>query len=255
MQKFTELLVECEQRRLAPTRLAPDDLDVPFLTTAALDRAMRNGGLQRRLGKCVGFFKYTQREFALSTVTDGTIRLCPASQYNSRALNSAIRDDELHLTTYISPYDYDLGLVDPIIRARHPVRTSLEVTYTKPTDFYMYCFSTSFDLRYFFDFECDTCVVIRDQRQFEKRLCGAVTKALPGWRIQTRPVRYIDPFQMNNFSAVPSADVIFYKDFRYLYQREFRLVAVPPPDLAAPLSPVFVNLGSLKDICEIVPLD
>jgi hypothetical protein len=45
------------------------------------------------------------------------------------------------------------------------------------------------------------------------------------------------------------------KHFRYYYQREFRIVWLPPePTQAMSLTPVFLDIGNLSDFCDVIDL-
>ena len=59
---------------------------------------------------------------------------------------------------------------------------------------------------------------------------------------------YYDPWTVRRDQLKP----IFLKNFKYLYQNEYRFVWQVPPSAA--LSPFFVELGSLSDIAEFYEL-
>jgi len=64
------------------------------------------------------------------------------------------------------------------------------------------------------------------------------------------PVTYIDPF--GDYKSEP--DVYFSKHFRYGYQKEFRLVWLPPAKTDL-LDPVFLEIGSMEDYCHLITLE
>jgi hypothetical protein len=80
----------------------------------------------------------------------------------------------------------------------------------------------------FVDFD-STCVVIKDPEEFLARVQAAISPALPGWRCIAAPVEYFDPF----FSRPHQMAAQLFKHFRYCYQKEFRLLWVPPSENAA----------------------
>jgi hypothetical protein len=71
---------------------------------------------------------------------------------------------------------------------------------------------------------------------------------LPEWNCFAGGVEYRDPY-------FPTKDpnVIFTKHFRYSYQRELRMIWVPPKPQEN-LTPIHVRLGDLSSFCELMSL-
>ena len=200
------------------------------------------------------FCKFGKREHMDAMLREGVVRVAPASTFVAMEHNVARRNNEMMLTTHITPFDYDLRLVDPYFRRIMPTRRFATVEHCKPTDHYIYCVSVALDCRLFFDFEADSCVIIRDQDEFVRRLKRYVSWRLPGWKIRFEMARYFDPYFIHQRLPAEGNEIYFFKDFCYMYQREHRLVAIPPDNWRQALRPMFLKLGSLEEIAEIVLL-
>lgn len=192
--------------------------------------------------RCI--IKYGRREFLASTLQDGRIRVAPASLYNDHSLNAAVRDDELSAEIEYDPSvpfnDFPPGTI-LFPSGRVAIRRELG------TNYYVYCATDRLSTRLLLDFEGDACLIIRDVDAFLARLNEAMQKRLGGWQFVTSYVEYYDPLQVNPAEI----DVLLFKHFRYAYQHEVRLGWLPPQPIKE-LQPIFVEVGSLEDIAELV---
>jgi hypothetical protein len=118
-----------------------------------------------------------------------------------------------------------------------------------PTNYYAYCLAGDFDIRLFGDFDADACLLITDIVTFVERLVCAVAPKLPGWNGVGTGVKYVDPLN----TTKEEIDLLFCKDFRYAYQKEYRLIWTPP-NPKTNLDPIDVTLGSLQDCCDLILL-
>jgi hypothetical protein len=100
------------------------------------------------------------------------------------------------------------------------------------------------------DFSYDACLVIRDHKKFERRLSTTMAERLPGWIGAGGPVKYIDLFNCTK----DEMDVLFGKHLKYWYQRKYRCVWIPQGPRVERLEPLFLELGSLRAIAELVVL-
>lgn len=188
--------------------------------------------------------KYGERRYLEPALREGRLRVAPASAYSDPSLNPAIRDDELTIDIAYDPYvPFNAHPPGTLILppGRVPLRKRL------PTNYYVYCLAPAVSTRLLLDFGADACLVIRDPDAFLSRLDAAVRARVPGWRCEVGDVRYVDPLQVNPGEV----DVLMGKHFRYAYQREVRAAWVPPAPVHQ-LEPLFVTLGSLEDIAELV---
>ena len=117
---------------------------------------------------------------------------------------------------------------------------------SSPGDYYTACFARTFIHRLFDDFRADSCLIVLDEDVFTRRMLNAFAEFRPRWEGICRRVDYIDPILPRSHP-----DVFFAKHFRYAYQDEFRFVWAPIPPKEN-LQPIFVELGPLKDCCELL---
>ena len=103
--------------------------------------------------------------------------------------------------------------------------------------------------RLFLDFDYDACLVIRDPQRFFNLLMPAMSERLPRWSAGGVSVTYIDPLT----TPMREVNVFANKHFRFAYQREFRVVWLPPENEAS-LPVIDVELDSLRDCCDLVTL-
>jgi hypothetical protein len=78
-------------------------------------------------------------------------------------------------------------------------------------------------------------------------LVEAVLRKMPEGVAQVGAVKYLDPL-----NTMPDKIKLFFsKHFRYAYQNEFRVAWLPQKPISK-LQPLFISLGSLEDIAEIL---
>lgn len=184
---------------------------------------------------------------------DGVLRVSPASSYSDPSLNHAIRDDELSLSICPDPTKVRLQRVDRVTHTPDgPVvaPTRIEITVTARSNYFVFCLSGLLSARLFLDFgDADSCIIIRQVDPFLDRLHAAFVRQGGNYEQMHGAVRYVDPLR----SRLKDVDVFVSKHFRYSYQHEFRVVWVPKVD-AAELSPVWLNVGCLRDIGTFVTI-
>lgn len=120
--------------------------------------------------------------------------------------------------------------------------------YLQVPNFYVWCCGLGYDARLFKEFEADAALIIIDQKAFADRLSRAVSEQQPNGRFEHGGIGYYDPYTTQRSQMVPA----FSKNFKYLYQNEYRYVWWMPE--GEMLNPFFVELGSLEDIATIVEL-
>lgn len=253
-QKMLDVITECGARGIDPVSLKPDLSGIPFLKNEALEIAKRNSDLHNAFNGKMGLYKYTSSNYSEAFIKNGIVMVSPASFYNNLSHNDAIRDDEMSISTIITPFDYDLGTIDPYFRKASPNRCHMIIDHKKPSNHYIFCASVKFDLRYFFDFGCDACIFISNRDEFIKRLISKVSEALPAWDIRFDAAKYVDPYFLTCLLPGDSPEMYFIKDFSYMYQFEHRLVAIPPEGYNKPMNRFTVELGNLEDIAEVIYL-
>lgn len=264
LDRFFHLDLECKRRGIDVRELARSNRLGPVLATASIpdpkefilkNRDLFQQGVRRKI-----YCKFGDKHWIDRLVSHGELRLTPASSYAAPSLGTARSDDELTMPIVITPYDYDLRTLPESVRPKYPARKWHRVRHSKLRDHLIYCVTCTMDPRYFLDFStdagiADACAVFSNQAEFSERLLAAASEKLEGWSLSFQSVRYIDPFMV--VAYLGTLDSLFqYKDFRFMYQREFRLIAVPPATtpLMEKLDYVNLRLGSLKDIAEVVTI-
>jgi len=197
-------------------------------------------------------FKYGKNRYLTDTLKTSTVRISPASFYKDPSLNPAVQDDELKLSVQPHPSTFKLTLrehktgdviVDP--------KNVRKFTYTDKsrTDYYVYCLSSQLAPRLFLDFDADACIVIIHPQDFVNRLLAAFKNLFPDWPSNTILLKYIDPLN----TPVGSFDVFSCKHFKYAYQKEFRVIWLPPSPINN-FQHVYLELGNLQDCCQLISL-
>ena len=64
----------------------------------------------------------------------------------------------------------------------------------------------------------------------------------------------MDPYFVLQLLPNAGAEMFFFKHIRFMYQHEWRLVALPPPHLKGPEGPVYLQLGDLREISQLILL-
>ncbi len=197
--------------------------------------------------------KFSKLKYLRPLLNAGSLRVAPASFYHDPSLNFSIRDKELEFTEELYgakvhyPPDQDFSVPkDQWIEM--PVIGNVKSVVRSDGDYYIACFSSQYEYRLYDDFEAEACLVIRDIGRFAKSLQVRVEEMLPGWKFSFGGVDYRDPYHPN-----PKVNIFFCKHFRYAYQKEFRFVWEPPPKQEV-LKPIHLELGPLKDYCELLCL-
>lgn len=193
--------------------------------------------------------KYGERQFLEPMLNKGLVRILPAANYADPSLNSAIRDDELSLPLNVDQFTAgplrDVFHLGPTQRAATGSR--LDVTIHGKSNYYVFCAAYRLSARLIMDFGGDACLVIHNPDEFADRINQAMRPHTEGWSFVYRDVEYYDPLQTNLIEV----NVLYSKHFRYSYQRETRLAWLPPAPVVS-LDPVYLELGPLTDIAELV---
>jgi hypothetical protein len=197
-----------------------------------------------KVGRCLAI---------IGTEGVGNLRIAPASFYRDPSLNFSIRDSELEFTKEL----YDAKVHFPPKGDRSipkdqwiemPIIGNVKATVESLSDYYISCFPSSYEYRLYDDFEANGCIVIKDTMRFANSLKARMEEFLPGWGFSYGGVNYQDPYH-----SVPKLNIFFCKHFRYAYQKEFRFVWTPTTKTGS-LKPIFLELGPLKDYCELLVL-
>lgn len=198
------------------------------------------------------FIKYGKRKHMEPLYETGSLRIQPASFFSEGGLNGAVKDNELMLpmSFALSRDDVLKLVVNPQDVPLNAPEQRVDVHFRSPTDYWLYCVTQSVEPRLFVDFNADACVIIRDRGLFRQMLHQAALKALPtATSMREGPAIYVDPLLPHTTEIfVPLA-----KHFGYSYQEEYRFCWAPPQAVKK-LEHIDIEIGSLRQIAEIVVL-
>jgi hypothetical protein len=195
------------------------------------------------------FARFGKREHMEALYHRGSLRIQSANFFKAPGHNIAVRDDELTV-----PMSFALSREEIVRLVRNPqdvpagpLEHRIDVHFSFPTDYWLYCLTTSLEPRLIVDFDAHACVIIREQNEFRNRLLRSAAAKLPEAALREGAAIYVDPLLPNSADVfVPLA-----KHFAYAYQQEYRFVWLPRSP-AQNLEPVDIEIGPLNDIAELV---
>ncbi len=197
-------------------------------------------------------FKYSNIEWLEQIQKNGILRISPASSYNDPSLNQAGHDEELELFIQPHPSEIKLEIIDQHTGKSkgfvNPIGS--KITKKTETNYYVYCLSSIFTPRLFLDFEAEACLIITKPNHFIEKVITAFEKQNSGWVGAFRTVNYLDPLN----SSLSHIDIYSCKHFRFSYQKEVRLIGLPPKKIKE-LDHQYLEIGSLEDCSEIVSIN
>lgn len=200
------------------------------------------------IGNPRAIYKFGHAEHMKDLFESGRMRVAPASSYSDRSLNSARQDDELSRHFKLRADEATLKTLDG---REIEACGYIDVAYSFPTDYYIFCLSGNYSHRLFSDFEADAVVIIHNPFKFFEVLSSALKPNLPISKYQFRCVRveYIDPLNMHPDHRDPP----FTKHFKYAYQEELRLIWIPTSPVES-LDVQFFNIGPMKEYATIIEI-
>lgn len=251
MRKFTHLLEEYQARGGQP----PDE--VISAARAPLLRYFENGppvavkifeGYQPPAGRFL--VKYGRREFLEPMLTKGRVRICQASYYNDDAHNAAVRDDEITRIYCFPTYEERLeGRTEiPAGGQQIPIDDDDLLVAMETPDYFLLSLCDDVYYRMPTDFSSDAALVIDDPDRFLQSIISAFLLARPGWQPLYGPIQYVDPYLDRTGWKTPEMT----KAFGYAYQREYRIAFRCPKAIKTPLTPEFLDIGSMEDYAELL---
>lgn len=217
----------------------------PWISHPEQPRGLRIIG-KRKLPKTEFIARVGLREHMKAAFERGSFRITPATSYADPSLNPAIRDEELSVTAIrsgdtatIRPFDPGTGISGDPIEAIG----NISFSQTMQENFFVLCMTLGYQPRILDDFEANSLLVIHNVNRFLIRLEKAVKRVRPDLTLVARPITYYDPYRVRP----KELEAPFSKNFRYAYQREYRLVW-HKPGLGFDEEPFFVEIGALGDI-------
>jgi hypothetical protein len=205
--------------------------------------------------------KFGKREHMSALFFEGKGRVSPASYYDDPSLGRARADIEGRMSAFLNPVDAHRymgvrqdGNGSSAVNIDVPYLGSTQIELYSKTDFYVYCMAEACDARLFEDFGADACVLITNPTAFKTRLAETVGPLLPEWTYFDTAVDYFDPFFARPHQMAPQLA----KHFRFSYQKEYRLLWIPPcpEDVASlpQLDHLPFNIGPLTSFARLINL-
>jgi hypothetical protein len=197
------------------------------------------------------FIKFGKPEHMRSLHERGALRLQPASYFADQSHNGAIRDDELSLSISLKlSRDDIIGIVqNPQDVPPDAPEQRLDVTFESPSDYLLYCVTTSVNARLFVDFSAQACVIIRDRARFTRMLRDATIRELGRCDMFEGAAIYVDPL----LPTTAKVFVPYAKHFRYAYQQEHRYCWLPGTQKMQMLHKD-IEIGSIADFADLILL-
>lgn len=190
-----------------------------------------------------------QKEHIKDAINYGRFRISPAAKYDDPSLNRAIQDDELSVTAIRSGDAAVIHAFDPVTGTQGeaiPAIGEIQFSRQMQDNFYVICMTAGYEPRLLDDFGYDAMLVIKNVNRFITRIEKAVKKVRPDLVMAGNVVNYYDPYR----AKPDDLDPFYAKNFKYAYQREYRLIW-HTPGLALDSDPFFVEIGPMQDIASV----
>ena len=249
---FTEIIEETNWRGILHSGSMPEvmeQLNAYFEDGTPLGVRMF-ASMPRVQKNCL--FKFSKKEFVEDMYKYGRFRISPASYYSKGSLLRAVKDLE-------TKRHYRLQAINEAIQGLNHIEFNGHqfniVNGVVPIDFIVgdyYLFSSCGELsrRMPTDFEADSVLIIKNKTEFITRLKNRLLIYYPEWEFVEGDVYYFDSY--NDLPIDRNQE--FYKHISYSYQKEHRCIVRPRPGNDENLSPFFIELGALDDICDVISL-
>ncbi len=250
MRLFAELISETNWRGILTKNATPDffnQLDSYFENGTPIGVKMFENTPEFDSNSII---KFSKKQFIEGMYYHGKFRIAPASYYAKGSHLKAIKD--LETSRYfkfkaLNEYISNNGIIE-FEGKKIPIPNGIFPVEFKMDDYYLFSTCNDISRRMPTDFESDAALIIKDKKLFLNKLKSALLEILPAWQFLERDVYYYDPYD----DASEDKDKEFWKHFAYAYQKEHRCILRSKYQLNKPLEPIYVELGSLENIAEIV---
>lgn len=208
--------------------------------------------------------KYGKLKHLQEMISGGPVRIAPASSYEDPSLGPHRQDGERSRVVSMRPDGGVAHLVQLADGTQLDKPEPIEIignmtcTTSMDSDYYIFCTAGKLSPRLFVDFDADACLIIHDTGKFQQRLAHAMATEI--WRnfngpleqydARSRAVTYFDP--LDPPKEIKSITVPWHKPLKYWYQREVRFAGFVAPYPTKPLQTLWVKLGPLYDIAELI---
>ncbi len=228
--------------------MTPDQF--PWISYPEKPRGLRILGNRKVVAGSI--IRLGRKEHIKDAMNHGRFRIGPAASYADPSLNPAIQDDELSVTAVRSGRTAQVMMVDPTTgKPGETLPIIGEISYSNmmQENFYVMCLTDGYSPRLLDDFGYDAMLIIHNMPRFTIRIEKAMRLQRPKMLMGGNNVHYYDPYRVQPHSLTP----FYAKNFRYAYQREYRLVW-HQPGLPLDSEPLWLEIGSISDIASICVL-
>lgn len=247
MVKFTHTMHEFELRGISPPSQFLKGATVPRVSYP-MPAPERDCYYSRQRKESGQLFRFGKKRWLEKTLSNGEVKINPASVYCDPSLNAAIQDDELAFTVFPT-IPGDTSSLGGIKAAATVSSANGGYRLQHQSNYYVLCLSMRYSLRMYKDFEADSCLILYDAKEFERRVFVALQHMLPDYFVGCLPVTYVDPDDPGSEPLV----IPQVKHMKYAYQAEVRFVSHPKTPKMK-LNPISLSVGPLNDIAELICL-
>jgi hypothetical protein len=220
-----------------------------FLKSASVPNAMLGKEVELKnlnklaINKKPHLIKFGEKEY----LEKYSFKVSLASSFSDPSLNAAQMDEEMKAIYTPHPNDVEITKLDG---TEIKGVKSIQLTYTAPRDYYVFCSSLVFDVRLFGDFKYDACLFIYNSQQFSNDLFKEVSNRVSVEDHGHKNVTYVDPIRPEKGNPPP---VEFHKHIKYSYQNEFRHVFIPRSGTSTPKD-IFLSMPEVANYSELICL-
>lgn len=188
-------------------------------------------------------YKFGRKEHIANMLEYGKIRLTPAKIYNDGLVQDPRTDNELKKTKYIPNNNARIVSMDG---KSAPIIGDMRIEVSAP-NYYVFCTSLDYNKYMLTKFNYDSCLVINDINEFQKRIEINLPNKFQNWYFEGLQIQYFDPYC---YSKNEFFEAVLSKHFRFAYQREYRIF-IDPMIYGEAHDYLDLEIGNLNDICEL----
>lgn len=186
-------------------------------------------------------YRFSELKWLDRSLRLGEFRLVSASYINGIEGDTERQDNEIDRS-----FDVDSSRAKVIHASTGKeirLKSSINVSCSTETDYYMLCFSTQKSkINYDLFLGSEGYIAIQDRVEFTKRLNHAVAEVLPNWQALNAGIAY--GMKQHEYGA------LFRKPNEYMFQFEWRYVWLPPTR-ERNLENLVVSIGNIEDISHV----
>lgn len=201
-------------------------------------------------------FKYIPEQFLESFIDSGDLLFRNLSYFRKSEENG--RGDLLEGLHMDHP-DNPITITNLSVPTNPPwVGNAAILNSIVPDDVFIFCFSEDLSAPLYQEFNCDTCVEIKDTQAFLGRIQRAISKllAFKQYGLLYGRACYYEPNQASPADISDPLNIPFFKHASYSHQKEFRLVLPKKGSLEITKSIIHWKLFSFEEEVEMgVSLD